>query len=129
MKTRRTSHALAAGLVLLMAPVYPALAQAPGGAPDATRTIDGRQLPAPPMDFGGKIENDALSSTPWWAPQIVPPSLREYFPRNMSTHRLCAASAIRTTASGERAASSPRYDANSFFASRRLMSKLAGSRK
>lgn len=43
------------------------------GAPDATSTIDGRQLPAPDPQFGGVINNDALQSTPWWAPRIVPP--------------------------------------------------------
>lgn len=43
------------------------------GAPDATTTIDGRQLPAPQPAFGGVIRDDALTSTPWWAPRIVPP--------------------------------------------------------
>ncbi len=43
------------------------------GAPSATTTIDGRQLPAPDPSFGGTITNDALSSKPWWAPRIVPP--------------------------------------------------------
>ncbi len=44
------------------------------GAPDATTTLDGRQLPAPAPAFGGVIRDDALSSTPWWAPRIVPPN-------------------------------------------------------
>lgn len=35
------------------------------GAPGATTTIDGRQLPAPDPSFGGTITNDALSSKPW----------------------------------------------------------------
>jgi len=43
------------------------------GSPSATTTISGRQLPAPEPPFGGVIEHDALSSTPWWAPRIVPP--------------------------------------------------------
>ncbi len=43
------------------------------GAPDATTTIDGRQLPAPQPPFGGVIRDGALTSTPWWAPRIVPP--------------------------------------------------------
>ncbi len=43
------------------------------GAPDATTTIDGRQLPAPDPQFGGVIKDEALQSTPWWAPRIVPP--------------------------------------------------------
>jgi len=44
------------------------------GSPGATTTIDGKQLPAPEPKFGGKITNDALTSTPWWAPRIVPPA-------------------------------------------------------
>jgi arylsulfatase len=43
------------------------------GSPSATTTIDGKQLPAPQPKFGGEIKDDALQSTPWWAPQIVPP--------------------------------------------------------
>lgn len=43
------------------------------GSPSATTTIDGRQLPAPDPAFGGVIKDDALQSTPWWAPRIVPP--------------------------------------------------------
>jgi len=43
------------------------------GAPSATTSIDGKQLPAPDPKFGGVIKDDALKSTPWWAPRIVPP--------------------------------------------------------
>ena len=43
------------------------------GSPGATTTIDGRQLPPPDPKFGGVIKDDALQSTPWWAPRIVPP--------------------------------------------------------
>jgi len=43
------------------------------GLPSATTTIDGKQLPAPDPKFGGVIKEDALHSTPWWAPRIVPP--------------------------------------------------------
>ncbi len=43
------------------------------GAPDATMTIDGKQLPAPDLPFGGVIKDDALQSKYWWAPRIVPP--------------------------------------------------------
>ncbi|QDU82556.1 Arylsulfatase [Polystyrenella longa] len=45
----------------------------PAGSPGATRSIDGKQLPAPDLKFGGTIKNDALSSKAWWAPEIVPP--------------------------------------------------------
>ncbi len=44
------------------------------GSPSATTTIDGKQLPAPDPKFGGVIKDDALNSTPWWAPRIVPPA-------------------------------------------------------
>ena len=43
------------------------------GAPDATTTIPGSQLPAPAPAFGGVIKDGALHSKPWWAPRIVPP--------------------------------------------------------
>ena len=51
----------------------PAITGVPG-SPSATTTIDGRQLPPPPdKEFGGKIERNALESTPYWPPRIVPP--------------------------------------------------------
>lgn len=43
------------------------------GSPGATTTIDGKQLPPPDPKFGGDIKDDALSSTPWWPPRVVPP--------------------------------------------------------
>jgi len=43
------------------------------GAPNATSTIDGQQLPAPDPKFGGVIKGGALDSKAWWAPRIVPP--------------------------------------------------------
>jgi arylsulfatase A-like enzyme len=43
------------------------------GAPNATMSISGKQLPAPAPEFGGVIKDNALQSTPWWAPRIVPP--------------------------------------------------------
>ncbi len=44
------------------------------GSPSATTTISGKQLPAPQPKFGGVIKDDALQSTSWWAPRIVPPA-------------------------------------------------------
>ena len=44
------------------------------GSPSAKTTIDGKQLPAPNPEFGGKIEHEALKSETWWPPTIVPPS-------------------------------------------------------
>jgi hypothetical protein len=36
-------------------------------------TLDGKQLPPPPMPFGGVIKESAKDSTPWWPPRVVPP--------------------------------------------------------
>ena len=43
------------------------------GSPNATTTIDGKQLPPPDPKFGGVIREKASESTPWWPPRIVPP--------------------------------------------------------
>ena len=54
----------------------PALAQqvtGVPGSPDATTTIDGRYLPAPPQKFNGEINLNALQSRPAWPARVVPP--------------------------------------------------------
>ncbi|MDY0884669.1 arylsulfatase [Dongia soli] len=43
------------------------------GSPNATTTIDGKYLPAPPSQFGGDINPSADRSKPYWPPSIVPP--------------------------------------------------------
>ena len=43
------------------------------GSPNATTTINGKQLPPPDPKFGGVIKEKASESTPWWPPRIVPP--------------------------------------------------------
>src|SRR5208282_3783699 len=43
------------------------------GSPDATVTLDGKQLPPPPMPFGGVIKERATDSKPYWPPRVVPP--------------------------------------------------------
>jgi arylsulfatase A-like enzyme len=43
------------------------------GSPSATITLDGKQLPPPPMPFGGIIQEKASESKPWWPPRVVPP--------------------------------------------------------
>src|SRR5438309_9495339 len=43
------------------------------GSPDATVTIDGKQIPPPPMKFGGVIKESVKDSTPYWPPRVVPP--------------------------------------------------------
>jgi arylsulfatase A-like enzyme len=50
-----------------------ALAENAIGSPSGTVTLDGSQLPAPPLPFGGVIKDNALQSTPWWPPRVVPP--------------------------------------------------------
>jgi len=49
--------------------------QTPGapGSPEATTTIDGKYLPAPPQRFEGDIQLNALQSKPFWPARVVPP--------------------------------------------------------
>ena len=72
--SRRVTTALIALALLAWAPLAAQQTTGKPGSPGATTTIDGKQLPAPEPKFGGVIKNDALESTPWWAPRIVPPS-------------------------------------------------------
>ena len=43
------------------------------GSPGATTTITGKQIPPPPPEFGGVINEKASDSKAWWAPRVVPP--------------------------------------------------------
>ncbi len=43
------------------------------GSPSAAITLDGKQLPAPDLEFGGDIKRNALESKAWWPPRVVPP--------------------------------------------------------
>ena len=43
------------------------------GSPDATQVINGNQIPAPPLPFGGVIKESVKDSTPYWPPRVVPP--------------------------------------------------------
>jgi arylsulfatase len=43
------------------------------GSPSSTITLDGKQLPPPPLKFGGVIKEEAKDSKPWWPPRVVPP--------------------------------------------------------
>ena len=73
---KRLHRALLATTALLGFGALPAAAQQVTGTPGsagATTTIPGTQLPSPSPKFGGVIRDDALQSTPWWAPRIVPP--------------------------------------------------------
>src|SRR6266702_3830083 len=42
-------------------------------APSATVTIDGKQIPPPPLPFGGVIKESVKDSKPYWSPSVVPP--------------------------------------------------------
>ena len=43
------------------------------GTPNATVTIDGKQIPPPPMPFGGVINESVKNSKPYWPPRVVAP--------------------------------------------------------
>jgi arylsulfatase len=76
MRTRTVSSAILASVVALGLAVAPVAAQVVTGvpgAPDATTTIPGNQLPPPPPKFGGVIRESAADSKPWWPPRVVPP--------------------------------------------------------
>ncbi|BAC47927.1 bll2662 [Bradyrhizobium diazoefficiens USDA 110] len=66
-------------VLFLASAISPAFAQQaqpttpPPGSPAATITIPGDQLPPPPQKFGGKIEQGATNSKPYWPARIVPP--------------------------------------------------------
>jgi arylsulfatase len=67
---------LCAVVVSIMASDASTEAQRPSdvpGAPGATVTIKGEQLPPPPPKFGGVINQKATESKPWWPPRVVPP--------------------------------------------------------
>jgi arylsulfatase len=76
MKTQAPLPTILASLVVVMLAAAPAVAQqitGTPGAPDATQTIDGRYLPAPPQPFRGEINLNAYQSKPYWPARIVPP--------------------------------------------------------
>ncbi len=75
---KKMGYGLSLGGVLagMMTGTSPALGQQVTGvlgSPDATTTIDGKQLPPPDPKFGGVIRENALQSKAWWAPRVVPP--------------------------------------------------------
>jgi arylsulfatase A-like enzyme len=68
-------YRLLAAAAFAVMPVAQAQVQTTGtpGSPDATTTVDGKQLPAEPGKFGGVIKESALDSKPYWPARIVPP--------------------------------------------------------
>ncbi len=59
--------------VLAVAPVAAQTIHGTPGSPSSTVTIDGKQIPPPPMKFGGVIKESALDSKQYWPPRVVPP--------------------------------------------------------
>ena len=54
-------------------PAWPSKTTGTPGSPDATTTINGKQLPAADPKFGGVIKDNAAQSKAWWPPRVVPP--------------------------------------------------------
>lgn len=73
MKTTALAVSAATLTVLTLVPALAQQATGVPGSPSATTTIDGKYLPPQPPKFGGQINLDAATSTPYWPPQIVPP--------------------------------------------------------
>ena len=74
-QSRRLLQRVAVPLTFLMAAVAPSAGQQVTGVlgePSATTTIDGKQIPPAPMQFGGVIKESAKDSKPWWPPRVVP---------------------------------------------------------
>jgi arylsulfatase len=72
-KIHRSALASAATLLALSVSALAQQGTGVPGAPGATTTITGQQIPPLPPKFGGVINDKATDSTPWWAPRIVPP--------------------------------------------------------
>ena len=78
-RNSRASRIVAAVAACVLAgtlAIAPAVAQVVTGVlgqPSATVTIEGNQIPPPPMKFGGVIKESATESTQWWPPRVVPP--------------------------------------------------------
>ena len=74
MKTKTIALLMAAtGILLGLAPAMAQQITGTPGAPNATTTIDGKQLPPPPQKSGGVINESATNSKPYWPPRVVPP--------------------------------------------------------
>lgn len=74
MKHRILTSTAVAAMAALALPAGAQVVTGTLGSPSATTTIEGKQLPNPDPKFGGVIKDNALDSTIWWAPRIVPPA-------------------------------------------------------
>src|SRR5260370_17535414 len=68
-------YRMLAAAVFAVTPVAQAQVQTTGtpGSPDATTTIDTKQLPAQPGKFAGVINESAFDSNPYCPPPVFPP--------------------------------------------------------
>lgn len=74
MKIALPAAAFGAELLLLAAtPTLAAQISGTPGSPDATTTIDGKQLPASMQKFEGTIGRTTADSKPYWPARITPP--------------------------------------------------------
>jgi arylsulfatase len=73
MKSIFSALACAGILVLNCVPAPAQQITGTPGAPGATTTIDGKQIPPASQAFGGEIKEKASESKPWWASRVVPP--------------------------------------------------------
>src|SRR5271170_429750 len=77
MKNKVFLHALTVFTVSAgMSATLPAPAQEFYGTPGSagsTEVINGNQIPAPPVPFGGVLKPSVADSKIWWPPRIVPP--------------------------------------------------------
>jgi hypothetical protein len=69
----RLAALMAGSAMAFAAPAFAQQITGVPGSPSATVTIDGNQLPPPPLPFGGIIKETAKDSMPYWPPTIVPP--------------------------------------------------------
>jgi arylsulfatase A-like enzyme len=75
MKTTSLTFSISVATLIALAGTPATAQQINGtpGSPSATETIDGKQLPPPPLPFGGVIKESAKESRPYWPPSVVPP--------------------------------------------------------
>jgi arylsulfatase A-like enzyme len=73
MKTMYTLCGATLAVLTLLAAPASAQEAVPLGSPAATAPINPLRVPNPPGKFGGVINLDAPTSTPFWQPQVVPP--------------------------------------------------------
>src|SRR5215469_4591097 len=71
--SRSTKLISAVGLFIAAVPLFGQQVNGTPGAPNATTTINGQQLPSPSPPFRGEIKRNAEQSTQYWSPRVVPP--------------------------------------------------------